>query len=87
MEKTWNVNLSFEEDGTRTACTATLSGPGKQETKGHGYSRRHPADKPDSLIGEEIAAARAMSDLAHELLEQAAAQIESHTHRPAHLTG
>lgn len=87
MPRTWNVALTFEEDGTRTACTATLSGTGKQETRGHGHSRRNPADEPDSIIGEEIAAARAMSDLAHELLEQAASQIESHTHRPAHLTG
>ena len=83
---TWAIELNFEEDDNRTACTATLSGQGAPEAVGHGYSRRNPDDEPDACIGEEVAAARACSNLAHELLEAAATRIESHTHRPAHLT-
>jgi hypothetical protein len=36
-------------------------------------------------IGEEIAAARALSDLAHRLLSYAAGQIEDITHERARL--
>jgi hypothetical protein len=37
------------------------------------------------LIGEEIAAARALIDLGTQLLQAAAAQIEQVTKQPAHL--
>jgi hypothetical protein len=37
-------------------------------------------------IGEEIAAARALSDLAHQLLSDAAGQIEGITHERARLS-
>ncbi|GAA4297896.1 DUF1876 domain-containing protein [Actinokineospora soli] len=83
--QSWAIELNFEEDENRTACTATLSGSGAPRIAGHGYSRRNPDDEPDARIGEEVAAARACSNLAHELLEAAATRIESHTHRPAHL--
>lgn len=85
MQNQWTIELDFEEDGNRTACTATLSGQRAPGLTGHGYSRRAPADQPDSRIGEEVAAARACSNLAHELLEQAAGIIEAHTETPAHL--
>ena len=39
------------------------------------------------MIGEEVAAARALNDLAHHLLEQAAHTIESWEGRPVHLRG
>ncbi|WP_267243828.1 DUF1876 domain-containing protein [Streptomyces sp. PR69] len=82
----WNIDLSFEEDGTRTACKASLSGPEAPAVQGMGVARRNPADTPDAKIGEELAAARACSELAHQLVGQAAADVESHTHRPADLT-
>jgi hypothetical protein len=85
MRNQWIIELDFEEDGNRTACTATLSGPGAPALTGHGYSRKAPSDQPDARIGEEVAAARACSNLAHELLEQAAGIIETRTETPAHL--
>lgn len=85
MREYWTVDLEFEQDDDRTACTAVLNGTGAPSARGHGYSKRHPADEPDIRIGEEVAAARAMSNLAHEILEAAATNIESHTHRKAHL--
>jgi hypothetical protein len=49
-----------------------------------------PAVTPDdweiAQIGEEIAAARALSDLAHQLLNDAAGHIETITHQRAHLS-
>ncbi|MEU2157763.1 MULTISPECIES: DUF1876 domain-containing protein [unclassified Streptomyces] len=83
MTQHWNIDLSFEEDGTRTACMASLSGPDAPGVQGLGIARRSPGDTPDTKIGEELAAARACSKLAHELVDRAAADVENHTHRPA----
>jgi hypothetical protein len=47
---------------------------------------RHPDDREVTQIGEEIAAARALSDLAHQLLSDAAGQIEGITHQRARLS-
>jgi hypothetical protein len=49
---------------------------------------QHPsrATSQPTRIGEEIAAARALSDLAHQLLSDAAGQIEGITHKRAHLS-
>lgn len=86
MNNRWTIELHFEEDGTRTMATASLSGSGAPDVRGHGYARRNPSDEPDSCVGEEIAAARALSNLSHELVDEAARRIESHTHRPARLS-
>ncbi|MER6999867.1 DUF1876 domain-containing protein [Streptomyces sp. NPDC000410] len=83
MTQHWSIDLSFEEDGTRTACKASLSGPNAPGVQAMGVARRSPGDTPDAKIGEELAAARACSDLAHELVDRAAEDVESHTHRPA----
>jgi hypothetical protein len=37
-------------------------------------------------IGDELATARALADLAYKLLDATAADIEQFTHRPVHLT-
>lgn len=37
-------------------------------------------------IGDELAAARALADLSHQLLDAAVQDIEDVTHRPAHVT-
>jgi len=52
---------------------------------GRGLARRNPEDQQATQIGEEIAAARALSDLAHQLLSDAAARIEDITDHHAHL--
>jgi hypothetical protein len=87
MHNQWTIELSFDEDADRTAATATLSPEGGAPLRGHGYARRNPSDRPAARIGEEVAAARALSNLAHELLERAAGDIEAATERPARITG
>lgn len=72
----WTVAINFEEDPDRTTATAMLRTPSGQELHGLGHSRRNPHDRPMPRIGEEVAAARAMSNLAHEMLEYAAREIE-----------
>ena len=81
----WTVEIIFSEDEDKTRADATLTG-GSDGLQGWGRARRNPADPEMPAVGEEIAAARALSDLAHHLLEQAAHNIESWEGHPIHLT-
>jgi Rv2632c-like len=83
----WNVEIQFEEDESLTSAASLLQLPEGTALHGRGQARRNPADPAQPQIGEEIAAARALSDLVHQLLDKAAAEIEDVTHKPAHLTG
>jgi hypothetical protein len=81
--KTWTVQVTLDEDGDDTAADAALLVENKMELRGRGVSRRNPHDESEPRIGDELAAARALSDLAHQLLAAAASDIESRTHTPA----
>ncbi|MFD8594836.1 DUF1876 domain-containing protein [Kitasatospora sp. NPDC059646] len=85
MQNHWIVDLTFEEDESRTTCTASLSGFSAPGAQGTGTARRNPSDEADTAIGEELAAARACHDLAHQLVGRANTGIESHTHNPSHI--
>ena len=80
----WTVEISFNEDEDKTRADAVLIGSG-DEVQGWGRARRNPVDPDLPAVGEEIAAARALNDLAHHLLEQAAHRIESWEGRPVEL--
>jgi hypothetical protein len=80
--KTWTVQVTLDEEGDDTFADAALSIENKLELHGRGTSRRNPRDESEPRIGDELAAARAMSDLAHQLLAAAASDIESKTHAP-----
>lgn len=82
----WPVEVSFHEQNGRTRAEARLT-RADLGMIGHGQARRNPHDQQVTQIGEEIAAARALSDLAHQLLDEAAWQIEGITHERAHLSG
>lgn len=77
----WTIELSFEEDVDHTRATATVNTPAGAQLRGAGQARRNPHDRPVPRIGEEVAGARALSNLAHELLEYAAREIESNVRR------
>jgi hypothetical protein len=81
---TWTVTIDFTETGDRTRADAVLTGS-PDELRGWGRARRNPVDPDLPTIGEEVAAARALSDLAHHLLEQAAHRIESWEGHPVEL--
>lgn len=81
--KTWTVQVLLNEDGDVTIADAALAVENKMQLRGHGTSRRNPRDEAEPRIGDELAAARALSDLAHQLLSVAASDIESKTHVPA----
>jgi hypothetical protein len=80
-EQIWQVELAFTEDGSHTRAEASL------EFAGHrfqtvGRARRAPEDPSVPVVGEELAAARALSELSHELLQAATARIEAWEGRP-----
>ena len=80
----WTVEITFSEDEDKTRADAILTGS-SNGLEGWGRARRNRADPEMPAVGEEIAAARALSDLSHHLLEQAAHNIESWEGHPIHL--
>lgn len=54
--------------------------------RGHGVAYRHPRDPDVPEVGDELATARALSELAHHLVDAAAENISKREHRPIHLT-
>lgn len=84
--KSWTMQVKIEEEGDDTYADVTLSLDNKMEMHGRGMSRRNPSDESVPRIGDELATARALSDLAHQLVSAAAADIESKTHKPAALS-
>jgi Domain of unknown function (DUF1876) len=74
-ELTLQIELSFVEDGDRTRADAVLELAGKR-FHGFGQAKRAPGDPQVPVVGEELAAARALSELAHQLLDAAAERID-----------
>lgn len=74
-ERIWTVEIVLTEDGERTRADAFLRGANRA-LAGWGRSRRNPRDPDVPLVGEELAAARALSHLAHQLVLAALDTIE-----------
>lgn len=85
MHNQWDVELSFEEDGVHTACEARLVGARAPGLSARGESVRSVDDRPLARIGEEMAASRALEELAHRLKAQASGEIDDEGRRPAYL--
>lgn len=78
------MRLTFEEDDTFTEARVTLH-LRAFDLAGYGLARRNPRDPAAPKVGEELAAARAIADLAQQLLDLATYQIEKQEGRPVHL--
>lgn len=83
----WTVDihlLSEEmEDGTAmTHAEARLHTQDATDLRGRGHARRHSDDTGVPEIGDELATARALSNLAQQLLDSAARDIEAVTRQP-----
>jgi hypothetical protein len=74
-DQMWQVNITFTEDGDRTRADATLE-LADERFHGFGRAKRAPGDPNLPVIGQDLAAARALSELSHQLLNAAAARIE-----------
>jgi hypothetical protein len=69
----WHIDLEFEED--------TSDGT---EVRAHGYASRHPSDADQQRVGEEIAGARALNELAMKLLTKAHDEIDEASGRSSY---
>jgi|1185.fasta_scaffold1492171_2 hypothetical protein len=83
---TWHVDIAFTEDEGRTRADAILEFGG-QRFHGWGQAKRSPGDPDVPVVGEELAASRAISELAHQLLHAAADRIEAQEGHPVSLHG
>ena len=74
--KVWSIEVSLTEDPETTHAHAALK-LGDRAFNGYGVARRNPSDPEVPRIGEELATARALSDLQHKLVHAAVAAIEA----------
>ncbi|OIN82204.1 DUF1876 domain-containing protein [Mycobacterium malmoense] len=79
--KACHVDVLIDEREDRTRAKARLSWAGKRLV-GVGLARLDPADEPVARIGDELAIARALSDLANQLLALTSTDIQASTHEP-----
>jgi hypothetical protein len=84
MEHTdvWKMSLHLDEHDGQTRATVRLHTRDTILT-GVGLAYRNPRDVDVPEIGDELAAARALSELAHKLFDATVSDIEAITHRPA----
>lgn len=79
--RTWKVEIRLtEDDGTTKARAELQSESGATRLTGHGQAQVSPRDPDVPEIGDELAASRALKDLAHQLLETTAEDISDLTH-------
>jgi hypothetical protein len=84
MKQTAEIELAFDEDVDQTRAHALVVVRGVTFTAS-GRARRNPTDSNVPLVGEELAAARALSELAHRLIEAVTEAISDREGRPVHL--
>ncbi|GKQ37902.1 DUF1876 domain-containing protein [Streptomyces sp. A012304] len=71
----WKVRLHLLEDDEGTTTARVVLDTGAAALTGHGSAHCHPADTNVPEIGDELAAGRAMSNLAQQLLNAAERDI------------
>lgn len=79
--KACHIDVLVEERDEKTRAKARLSWQGKTLV-GVGLARLDPADEPVTAIGDELAVARALSDLANQLFAATSTDIQASTHEP-----
>lgn len=84
--RVWTIEVDLEETEDATEAKAVLS-VDEERIGGWGRARRNPEDPSLPRVGEELAVARALSDLAHHLLDRAAHLLEGTAGEPVKLRG
>lgn len=75
MHRDLAIDLRIDEDDTNTLVFAELNMRG-DHFEAVGRARRNPDDRPMPIVGEELATARALGDLALQVMEAAQVKIE-----------
>jgi hypothetical protein len=69
------VDVYLFEHDDHTKADAVLRTDAGTELRHEGLARRHPGDRDVPEIGDELAVCRALSGVAHDLLEAAIADV------------
>jgi hypothetical protein len=85
-DQMWRVQVAFTEEDERTRADAILE-LASDRYHGYGQAKRAPTDPNVPVIGQDLAAARALSDLSHQLLQAAAERIEAYEGHPVKVHG
>ncbi|WFB11628.1 DUF1876 domain-containing protein [Streptomyces sp. LX-29] len=72
----WHVEIEFDEDETHTKAAALLRLRDGAELRAHGKATRDRKDPDERRIGEELAGARALTDLAEQLTAKAQGEVK-----------
>jgi hypothetical protein len=83
--KHWSVDVYIGVEDGRTSAEARLQTGDATQLRGYGVARLNPADEDVPEIGDEVAVARALSDLGHRVLLAAAADIQATSDAPVSL--
>ncbi|MDX3387237.1 DUF1876 domain-containing protein [Streptomyces niveiscabiei] len=73
--KEWTVRIYLTQEGDETRARAVLTTRDTSKLTGRGLARRNPVDRPVPEIGDELAASRALEDLAIRLHDVAGDDI------------
>lgn len=82
--RVWTVEIVLTAEGDTTRADAILDF-GTRHVRGWGQAQRNPGDPDVPRIGSEIAAARALEDLARKLLEIAEDDVAERTGERMHI--
>ena len=85
-DQMWRVHITFTEEDERTRADAILE-LASERFHGFGQAKRAPSDPSIPVIGQDLAAARALSDVSHQLLQAAASRIEEYEGHPVRVHG
>jgi hypothetical protein len=78
------IDISVTEDADHCEAVAHVR-MREREFSGWGRARRNPSDPEMPVVGEELAVARALSEVSHQLVVAAADSLESALGRPVAL--
>lgn len=84
--RTWDLHVHIIERERETTADILLTTDAGAVVTGRGAAHRNPRDTDVPEVGDEIAVSRALSQLAHKLLDVAARRISQVEHRPVKLT-
>lgn len=86
VSKSWSVQIDIGEHEGTTRAIAHLRTGDDTSLIGTGVARLNPADPNVPEIGDELAASRALSQLAHALLDAAIDDMSGVLHQKVDLT-
>lgn len=82
---TWDVRITVVESGGSTTAEATVMNGPSDALRGVGHARKAPEDPEVPLIGDELAAGRALRRLADRLLAVAEQDVSAAVGHKAHV--